>query len=63
MTKILVLGGVSVNTMIYLDQFPQPTPQTVFSKGYHETIGSTGAGKALNLKKLGLDVTLHGLIG
>jgi sugar/nucleoside kinase (ribokinase family) len=63
MTKVLVLGGVSVNTMIYLEQFPQPIPQTVFSKDYHETIGSTGAGKALNLKKLGLDVTLHGLIG
>jgi len=63
MTKVLVLGGVSVNTMIYLDRFPQPISQTVFSKGYHETIGSTGAGKALNLQKLGMDITLHGLIG
>ncbi|MBN1875773.1 MAG: carbohydrate kinase family protein [Anaerolineae bacterium] len=63
MTKVLVLGGVSINTMIYIDRFPNPQPQTVFSKGYHETLGSTGAGKALNLKKLGLDVTLHGLIG
>lgn len=63
MTKALVLGGVSVNTIIYLDKFPKPEPQTAFSKGYHETIGSTGAGKALNLKKLGMDVVLHALIG
>jgi sugar/nucleoside kinase (ribokinase family) len=63
MKKVLVLGTVSFNTMIYLDQFPQPRPQTVFSRGWHETLGGSGAGKALNLGKLGLDVTLHTLIG
>ncbi len=63
MTKVLVLGGVSVNTMVYLEKFPKPTPQTLFSRGYHETIGSTGAGKALNFKKLGMEVKLHGMIG
>ena len=63
MKNILVLGGVSYNMMIYLGAFPQPEPQTVFSQGFHETVGSTGAGKALNLAKLGLDVTLHGMIG
>lgn len=63
MKKILVLGGASVNTIIYLEKFPGPEPQTAFSKGYHETIGSTGAGKALNLKKLGMDVVLHAMIG
>jgi sugar/nucleoside kinase (ribokinase family) len=63
MKKILVLGGVSFNMMIYLEQFPQPCAQTLFSQGYHETVGSTGAGKALNLTKLGFDVTLHGMIG
>ena len=63
MKKILVLGGVSYNMMIYLEQFPPPQPQTVFSQGFHETVGSTGAGKALNLAQLGFDVTLHGMIG
>ncbi len=63
MKNILVLGGVSYNMMIYLEQFPPPQPQTVFSQGFHETIGSTGAGKALNLARLGFDVTLHGMIG
>jgi sugar/nucleoside kinase (ribokinase family) len=63
MSKVLVIGGVSYNTMIYLDAFPPPRPQTVYSRSFYETVGSTGAGKALNLHKLGLDVTLHGLIG
>ena len=63
MQRLLILGGVSYNLMIYLDRFPLPQPQTVFSRGYHETVGSSGAGKALNLQRLGLDVTLYALIG
>jgi sugar/nucleoside kinase (ribokinase family) len=59
----LVIGGVSFNTIVYVDAFPQPRPQMIFSNGFHETIGSTGAGKALNLRRLGFGVTLHGLIG
>jgi sugar/nucleoside kinase (ribokinase family) len=63
MRKILIAGDVTFNSMIYLERFPQPVPQTTFSKGFHETVGGTAAGKALNLNRLGLDVTLHGLIG
>jgi sugar/nucleoside kinase (ribokinase family) len=63
MSSALVLGGVSFDTIIYLDALPAPVPRTLWSRGFHETIGSTGAGKALNLAKLGLDVTLHALIG
>lgn len=63
MPTALVIGGVSYNLMIYLDALPQPVPQSIYSRGFHETIGSTGAGKALNLCKLGFDTTLHALIG
>jgi sugar/nucleoside kinase (ribokinase family) len=63
MPRALIVGGVAFNTMIHLDRFPEPRPHTVFSQRYHETIGETGAGKALNLRKLGFDVTLHGLVG
>jgi sugar/nucleoside kinase (ribokinase family) len=63
MKKILIAGDVAFNSMIYLERFPQPVPQTTFSKGFHETVGGTATGKALNLNRLGLDVTLHGLIG
>jgi acarbose 7IV-phosphotransferase len=63
MTKVFVLGGVSYNLIIYLNNFPEPRPQTVFANDFHETIGETAAGKALNLVKLGFDVTLHSVIG
>jgi len=40
MTKsVLVLGGVSWNTMLYMDNFPRPQPATVFTRDYHETVG------------------------
>lgn len=61
--RVLVLGGVSWNLMLYVSAFPEPKPHTVFTQRAHDTIGSTGAGKVLNLHRLGLDVTLHALIG
>lgn len=63
MKRIFVVGGVSFNTMIYMNEFPEARPHTVFSRDYRETVGSTGAGKALNLTKLNTDITLHGLVG
>src|SRR5947209_3336464 len=60
---VLVVGGVSYNLMLYLAELPGPGPQTIFARRHHETVGSTGAGKALNLVKLGMDVILHGVIG
>ncbi|MCI0612106.1 PfkB family carbohydrate kinase [bacterium] len=63
MKKVFVLGGVSYNLIVYLSSFPEPRPQTIFARDFHETIGETAAGKALNLVKLGFDVTLHSLIG
>lgn len=61
--RLLVLGGVSVNLMIYLESLPAPVPQTLFSRGFHETVGSTGAGKAISLSQLGFPVTFHAPIG
>ncbi len=61
--RILVLGGVSYNLMVYLDTLPPPVPQTIFSRGAHETVGSTGAGKAISLSKLAFPVTLHAPTG
>lgn len=63
MPRILILGGVSYNLMVYLDTLPAPVPQTIFSQGFHETVGSTGAGKAISLSKLGFPVTLHAPTG
>jgi acarbose 7IV-phosphotransferase len=49
--------------MVYLDEFPPPRPGTIFARGTREAVGSSGAGKALNLSALGAEVTLWGLVG
>ena len=61
--RAVVLGGVAWNTMIYLDRFPEASPHTVFPIRTHQTVGSSGAGKALNLAGLGVNVTLWALMG
>lgn len=63
MHRMLVLGGVSFDSVIDLERLPPPVPATVFSRGFRETVGSTGAAKALNLKRLGFQTTLHALLG
>lgn len=61
--RAVVLGGVAWNTMVYLDRFPEPRPHTTFARRDHTTIGSSGAGKALNLRRLGAEVTLWAAVG
>jgi len=63
MKKVFVAGGVSYNSIIRLEQFPEPLAQTIKDCSFNETVGSTGIGKALNLHKLGFATTLHGFIG
>jgi acarbose 7IV-phosphotransferase len=62
-SSVLVVGGVSYDTVVDLEALPAPVPATVFSKGMRQTVGSTGAGKALNLCRLGFTTTLHSMIG
>jgi sugar/nucleoside kinase (ribokinase family) len=59
----VVLGGVAWNTMVHLDHLPDPVPHTLFPRRVHETLGSSGAGKATNLRRLGCDVTLWAALG
>lgn len=59
----LVLGGVAWDTIVYVDEFPRPHPHTVFASGFKEAVGSSGAGKAMNLSHLGSAVTLWALVG
>jgi len=62
MMKILIIGGVSYDTIVHLNHLPTPVSQTLFGQDY-QTVGSTGAGKALNLTKLGITNTLHATLG
>ncbi len=61
--KILVLGGASYDDIIQVDQFFNPISQNVFARKAYSVVGSTGAGKALALAKLGYDVTFVAVIG
>jgi len=49
--------------MIRVERFPDPAPGSLFPPGWHEAVGSSGAGKAMNLARLGVPVTLHCLLG
>ena len=62
MKKVLILGGTSYDEIIYLDRLPDPVPATLFASGI-EAVGSTGAGKALAMTKLGIDNRLHSILG
>ena len=61
--RVAAFGAASWNTMIRVETFPAPEPGSIFPPAWHETIGSSGAGKAMNLGRLGVDVTLHTLLG
>jgi sugar/nucleoside kinase (ribokinase family) len=60
--KILVIGGVSYDEIVTMDQLPNGLPTTLFGRSRH-MVGSTGVGKALALTKLGIPCTLQSPIG
>ncbi|MFB2704023.1 carbohydrate kinase family protein [Marinobacter shengliensis] len=62
-SSIMILGGTSLDTIVHLDQLPAPVPQTIWPRRAYRSVGSTGAGKSLNLAALGHRVTLHTLLG
>ena len=61
--KVLIVGGTSYDTIIHLNEFIQPTPQTIWAEKSYCALGGTGAGKALNLAQLDFDVTVHTILG
>lgn len=63
LSSILILGGASLDTIVHLDQLPAPVPQTIWPREAYRSLGSTGAGKSLNLAALGNQVTFHTLLG
>ncbi|PCI35192.1 MAG: kinase [Flavobacteriaceae bacterium] len=63
MSHVFVMGGASYNSVITLDKLPGNTPQTIHNCHFKETIGNTGAGKALSLATLGFRVDFHALVG
>jgi sugar/nucleoside kinase (ribokinase family) len=60
---VLVVGPVAWNVLVAVDEFPEPRPHRIDATGDHEAVGGTSAGKALNLARLGVPVTLATVIG
>ena len=63
MKKVFTSGGASWNSVITLDEFPGNIPQTIHECDFDETLGNTGAGKALTLSQLGFETTFHAMLG
>ncbi|MBZ2195095.1 carbohydrate kinase family protein [Occultella gossypii] len=63
MADVEVLGPASWNTLVHLDELPEPRSQTVFARASFETLGGTSAGKALHLADLGRSLHLTTLVG
>jgi sugar/nucleoside kinase (ribokinase family) len=61
--RVFVIGPVSWNVLVHVPELPAAEPHAVFAQWHHEGLGGTSAGKALNLRRLGLDVSLYTLIG
>ncbi len=63
MQQVLILGGTTFDHIVSLPVLPPPVPQTIHQAPLHEGTGSTGAGKALALTKLGVPNTLVSAVG
>jgi sugar/nucleoside kinase (ribokinase family) len=61
--RVVVLGGAAWNRMIHVERLPDGRGATVHPWWHHQAIGGAGAGKAMNLARLGVAVTLHAGIG
>ncbi|MBL0200758.1 MAG: carbohydrate kinase family protein [Chitinophagaceae bacterium] len=63
MKKIFIIGGTTFDHIVYLPELPGNKALTLHKASFQETIGSTGAGKAINLTKLGVKNTLYSVLG
>jgi len=63
MPSVLVAGPVSWNLIVSVGSLPEPRSQMLLATGHRDTLGGTSAGKALALARLGVEVTLHTVLG
>ena len=61
--RVVVLGGAAWNRMIHVERLPDGRGATIHPLRQHEAIGGSAAGKAMNLARLGVAVTLYAGIG
>jgi acarbose 7IV-phosphotransferase len=63
MKSVFIIGGTTFDHIVYLQKLPEAEPQTIHIAPFRENTGSTGAGKALNLTKLGVNNILYSVLG
>ncbi|MEU7904919.1 carbohydrate kinase family protein [Actinoplanes sp. NPDC049118] len=63
MHRVLVAGPAAWNLIVRVADLPPPQPHALFARSHHDSLGGTSAGKALNLARLGMQVTLLTLVG
>ena len=61
--RVFVAGPASWNQIVMLDALPEPVPHMQFARSHRWAVGGTSAGKALNLRSLGVAVTLRTVVG
>ncbi len=61
--RVFLSGPVSWNTLVSVDRLPSTGGPTLFATGQRRALGGTSAGKALNLSRLGVSVTLKTIPG
>ena len=60
--KILVVGSINVDMIVSTDVFPKEG-ETVSGNGFRKAAGGKGANQAVQLARLGADVTMVGAVG
>lgn len=63
MSRVVVVGPCSWNTLVQLDELPPRHSATVFAADHHDGLGGTSAGTAVTLAALGVDVVLCTVLG
>lgn len=62
-SRVFLSGPVSWNTLVSVDRLPSTGGPTLFATGQRRALGGTSAGKALNLSRLGVNVTMKTILG
>ena len=62
MKKIIVIGSISIDNVVYTKNLPQPG-MTVHGESFITNLGGKGANQACAIKFLGGDVVFYGAIG
>ncbi len=56
--KIVMFGNMTYDHIIHLNEFPSKEPHSLFATDEYTTIGGSGAGKAFNMNRLGINFLL-----